>query len=262
MEKLSREQQARLDRSFANICKTVWNGRVLVDNHANRVAIFGWYDELRDHETNEVEWFLKVLREQPGLADQVTWQDPKNIDPAYQRQQSDAQAIEDRETFTRFTIANGYSLVDANYDIARSLGPGFAGDDLKHIAHRLVRATQAEVQQRHADAVNRRQHFLKHQATDTELQAAAKQESELGRTEAQRSQFEHQLAIREQKDAQYGFPALPDVNQMTGEKIDAAYLIRLSNSDIRSEQFQLSRNFIRKHGSAAVTARILRREKQ
>jgi len=62
---------------------------------------------------------------------------------------------------------------------------------------------------------------------------------------------ERQIAARESADAAFGFPRLPEVNQMTGEKIDAAYLTRISNTNL-----QLFRNYIRKHGAANVIARL------
>lgn len=51
-------------------------------------------------------------------------------------------------------------------------------------------------------------------------------------------------------DAQIGFLPLPEVNQQ-GEKIDVAYLTRISNTNL-----QLFKNYIGKHGAANLTARL------
>jgi hypothetical protein len=74
--------------------------------------------------------------------------------------------------------------------------------------------------------------------------------SEQRRIQAQREEAERQIAAREQMDAAYGFPPLPEFNQH-GEKLDAAYLNRISNTNL-----QLFKNLMRKHGAANLTARL------
>lgn len=49
-----------------------------------------------------------------------------------------------------------------------------------------------------------------------------------------------------------GKPPLPEVNQVTGEKIDRAYLLKLVNVN-RS----LYERLVRNHGAKAVTSRLL-----
>jgi len=114
----------------------------------------------------------------------------------------------------------------------------------------LVPATEAELQQYEAERIRQHNQMLLN-ADPITLKRLAQEEAEARRAQAQRAEAERQIAARESADAALGFPPLPEVNQMTGEKIDAAYLTQISNTNM-----QLFRNYIRKHGAANVTARL------
>jgi hypothetical protein len=114
----------------------------------------------------------------------------------------------------------------------------------------LVQATPTELQEREAERIRQHNQMLLN-ASPLELKELARQEAEQRRQAAQRAEQERQIAGREAADAAFGFPPLPETNQITGEQIDAAYLTRISNTNL-----QLFKNFIRKHGAANVTARL------
>jgi hypothetical protein len=95
-----------------------------------------------------------------------------------------------------------------------------------------------------------RKDFLLNRATPEELRAVARQESEANRVYQKQQEVKTQIETREALDQQRGFPALPLENSY-GEKLDSAYLNRISNVNL-----QLFRTLIKKYGAANVTARL------
>jgi hypothetical protein len=106
----------------------------------------------------------------------------------------------------------------------------------------ILRWTQEEAEER--------QDYLINQASPQEVRQAAQKEYEQRRIEFQRAEAERQIAAREQMDAAHGFPPLPEFNA-EGTKIDAAYLNRISNTNL-----QLFKALMRKHGASALTKRL------
>jgi len=98
------------------------------------------------------------------------------------------------------------------------------------------------------EAALRRQHFLIHDATPSELKAEA----------ALQSKTEHDAAVQAEADRrhqfvlsqQHNYPALPSTNA-GGELIDAAYLRKISTIN-----FPLFKQLVKKHGSGNVTSRL------
>jgi hypothetical protein len=115
----------------------------------------------------------------------------------------------------------------------------------------LVPATEQELAQRHQEALEERQDYLVNQASPDELRQAARTEAEQRRVQAVQQETDRQIAAREQKDAAFGFTPIPEFNQATGEKLDGAYFIKLSNTNISA-----FKQAIRRWGAANVTARI------
>jgi hypothetical protein len=99
------------------------------------------------------------------------------------------------------------------------------------------------------------QDFLINRASPSELRARARWETEQRRAEAIRQEDQRKIAYREQLDAQAGYQPLPATDQL-GRAIDSAYLIRLSNADRYSTEFQRFKNYIKVFGAANVTARL------
>jgi len=94
---------------------------------------------------------------------------------------------------------------------------------------------------------------LANQASPQELRQAARTETEQRRAQFQHEETQRQIAAREQMDIAYGFTPIPEFNQATGEKLDSAYFIKLSNINISA-----FKQAIRRWGAANVTARIRR----
>jgi hypothetical protein len=242
-------------QALSNIFRTPISGKVAVDNQANRSIIAGWAHEDQGEQISPA-WFTKVLSKQPQLASQITWQSTDVLDPAKRRQAKLNQEAEDRETFNAFARENGFSEVEANFQLAKSvLEDGFSKYALlqavRSNALTLAVASPSELSRYSREAAEARQDFLINQATPEQLVQAARQESEQRRIQAQREEDQRQIAAREQKDAAFGFTSIPEFNQTTGEKLDGAYFIKLSNTNISA-----FRQAIRRWGAANVTARI------
>jgi hypothetical protein len=247
-------QRMAQEQALFNIFRTPVNGKVAIDNQANRSIIAGWVHEDQGEHVSPA-WFTKVLSEQPQLASQLAWQSADVLDPKKIRQAAEAQAAQDRETFNAFARENGFSEVEANFRLAKSvLEDGFSKYTLlqavRSNALTLAVASPTELSRYSREAAEARQDFLINQATPQQLAQAARQESEQRRIEFQRAEAERQIAARETMDAAYGFPLLPEFNA-EGTKIDASYLNRISNTNL-----PLFKALIRKHGAAALTRRL------
>src|SRR5882724_4260093 len=107
--RMAQEQQLSL------IFRTPVGKKVAVDCQSNRNIIRSWLDESQGDTAISVQWFKKVLNEQPGLARQLSWQSANILDPAKRRQVEAAQDAEERRVFHEFCVANGFSEVDANF---------------------------------------------------------------------------------------------------------------------------------------------------
>jgi hypothetical protein len=172
------------------------------------------------------------------------------------QRQAEAALLEksNRRVFAEAAKALGFSNVEANYSVLvqalETLSVFGIREFLSANTTALVQATPTELQEREAERIKQHNQMLLN-ASPLELKELARQEAEQRRQAAQRAEQERQIAGREVADAAFGFPPLPETNQTTGEKIDAAYLTRISNTNL-----QLFKNFIRKHGAANVTARL------
>jgi hypothetical protein len=248
---LSRERQ--YDHAFFNIFRTAINNRVAIDNQTNRNIIVSWVQEDQG-EALSPELFKKILTEQPQLAGHIVWQSADVLDPKKRRQAAAAQAAEDRKTFSDAARKYGLGDTEANFHLVReTLGEGFSeyavGDAVRNGTVQVSPATEAELEQYRQKAQEQRQQFLRNADPET-LRSIVRSEAEQRRIKFQHDETERQIAHREMLDAQVGFPVLPEFNS-NGEKIDAAYLIRISNTNL-----QLFKTIISRFGAANVTARL------
>lgn len=246
-------QQVQRDHQFAQIFRTPINGQVVEDNTANRQIISSW---ISLDEQITVSWFKQVLAENPGLARSLSWQSADVLDPAKRRTAEIAQDLQDRQTFNEFARRNGWSECQANHDLAKSvLGSGFdrytLADAVRSGQLLLAPASHEELTKFREEVVLARADFLRNHASPAELREAARAEFEQRRIQAQRQESERQFQGREVADAVFGFPALPEIHQPTGEKIDAAWLNKISNTNLN-----LFKALMRKHGAAALTRRL------
>ncbi len=253
------EEQVRRQREDAymshaasvlmRVFSTPVNGRVAIDNAANRDIIESWVQEDQG-ESISATWFQKVLKENPSLANQLSWQSADVLDPAKRKQAEAAQAEKDREIFNAFARSHGFSEVEANYLLAKSvLGDGLdrytLAQAVQSNALQLAPASQEDLAQFRQDAAEERQDFLINRATPLELRQAARYESEQLRGQQQHAA--RQVQIREQKEAGVGYPPLPNEAQ-DGQAIDRMFLLRLPK--------ELYARFCSKYGFAAITARL------
>ena len=234
------------------IFRTSVNGKVAIDNQANRRVILGWPHEDQGEQLSPA-WFKKVLSEQPQLVRSLAWQSADVLDPVKRKEAESAQAEADRETFNLFARENGFSEVDANFRLALEvLEPGFSryalAQAVQSNALQLAPASAEELAKFQREAYEERVDWLQNQASLLELRQAARQESEQGRTQQQRTA--QQVKIREDKESSVGYAVLPEANA-DGVKLDATFFKRLANTDI--EKYK---QFCSKYGFAAITARL------
>ncbi len=246
-------QQMAQEQAFASIFRFPIYGKVAIDNQANRTVLIGWLQEDQGEKLSST-WFAKVLREQPQLARSLAWQSADILDPKKRQQAAIAQEADDRETFeTTAKRSELYSINEANWNVLYStLGLGLNEYQIQQAIHsgavRLSPATAEEIQQWRYEAAEERQDYLRNQASPLELRAAARQESEQGRAQQQRTA--QQVKIREQKESAVGYHPLPEVGP-DGQKWDRAYLLRLASTDIQQYKHLCSY-----HGFAEITARL------
>jgi uncharacterized protein YhaN len=200
------------------------------------------------------ELFKKILTEQPQLAGQLAWQSADVLDPKKRQQAATAQAQVDRKTFAAAARKYGLSDNEASFRLIReTLGEGFSeyavGQAVNSGAVQVSPATQAELEEYRQEAAEQRQQFLRSADLET-LRGVVRSEAAARRVQVQHDETERQIAHREALDAQLGYPPLPEVSS-TGEKIDTAYLIRISNTNL-----QLFKTYISRFGAANVTARL------
>jgi hypothetical protein len=113
----------------------------------------------------------------------------------------------------------------------------------------LVPATPTELQEREAERIKAYNQRLLN-ASPLELKELARQERETRKT-AQQVEIERMVKATEERDASIGFPKLPEINSETGERLDAAYFKKLSDTDMGK-----FRNYMRRYGSSNITARL------
>ncbi len=155
---VQRVNQARLrdrdeflrEQNWAKIFSTILPGNVVVvDNQAARNFIEGWVDETRDEKLS-LEWFTKVIAENPKLIAQLTVQSADILDPKKRKDALYVQRLKDRDTFSAATRKYGIGDTEANFAIVRDvLGSGFneyqVGQAAQSGAARVSPATQEEL---------------------------------------------------------------------------------------------------------------------
>jgi hypothetical protein len=208
--------------------------------------------ELETHTLVELKAFLEVVSArtyQAELAEEAITQvqaereadriifqlqRQKATEPA-RRVEEAKQLVEDKEAFTKICRQHSLSECEANFHLFRST----------HSISGLAPASQAEVDQWTAEAVERRNEFLLKADTET-LRTLAREEGAANRQAAVQTEADLQLAASKSRDAVMGFPLLPDTWQ--GQKLDSEFIRRCS---VETQRL-LSRRF----GSAQLTARL------
>jgi hypothetical protein len=215
------------------------------DNIANRKMLFDYALSLSDDGVVTFQLLDEAAKSLPGLARQKVKQIP-----------TAANLKQDEESLEEFCRANRLEPSTAALNLLRQqFGAGFDSTQVAQALQSgligLSPASDEHLLQWTKEAQEERQDYLVNQASPHELRTIAKMESEQRRIQAQREEDQRQIAAREQKDAAFGFTSIPEFNQTTGEKLDSAYFIKLSNTNISA-----FRQAIRRWGAANVTARI------
>lgn len=177
--------------------------------------------------------------------------------PEHEAKQQE-QLESDKKTFGDAARTLHFGQTEANLNVIRQIvGTGFSVYEVQHAVAagtiHLSPATQQELNQREQERIQARNNYLKNLDPQT-LRTEAKKEAEANRAAAQQANAASQLQSQLQRSQEVGFPPLPEVSH-TGEQLNGAFFVRLSNTDIGS-----FKNFIRRYGAAQVTAAIRERK--
>ena len=157
---------------------------------------------------------------------------------------------ENRAVFSSAARELGFSGIEANYSVlVQALGELTVYGIQKWIAERpetLVPATPAEIEQRRLEAIAAHNQMLRN-ASPLELRELVRQEAEARRTAAHRTERMTMIETTEKRDAAIQFTALPTHNA-EGVALDARFLKALPADSYRQ--------YVRKYGSANITARL------
>jgi hypothetical protein len=215
------------DYAFSQVGKVVIGGRRVVLNDGTTRLIESW---VNPGESLNAEWFIRVLKEQPSLADQLQW-----------RSASVDQNAVDRETFSQ--AARQFRVSDniANFNLVRqTAGEGFSVYQVQHIDG-LSPASQQEIDNWNAETVAERQDFLINRATPDQLKAAAREESAEQRAHEEQQQASAAFEATRQRDAVANFPALP---------------VEISSTEIRNASAQRLKYLLKRFGTHQVNLRL------
>lgn len=132
-------------------------------------------------------------------------------------------------------------------------GSGFGGADIAQAVQEGLISLRAETdpsilaQWEYEDKVARA-HYLRHEASPSELRAAVRTEGAKTAQQTAQAEFEHRQNITSQM--QSGYPPLPE-RTSDGKKIDRAFLYKLSS--VNYSEFKV---LCKRYGTSAITARM------
>jgi len=215
------------------------NGKpaIAIDNQGNRNIIAGWLQEDQG-ESISAAWFQKVLKENPSLARSLSWQSADILDPTKRRQAEAAQAAEERRVFHDFCRDNGFSEVEANLSLIKSVIGSFDHHSLAQAvqsnALQLAPASPEELQQFRQEAISlHNQHLL-----NLDIPTLRKLVREAGvRGPVAPPPPDETQRVRTATEEYYGtaYPPLPDELLIEGREqlIDASFIKRCSKETLR-----------------------------
>jgi hypothetical protein len=225
----------REDLAWTHISRVIVNGKMLITNEANRQIVFGWLHEDQGEQPT-VEWFKKVLEENPALKNQITWEPV--LSPEQRKQAAAQQLKQDIETFAEICRRHSISECQANFSLWRG----------SRSIEGLAPANQAERDQYRQEAVEaHNQELLRVAETDpSKLRVIVRQEAADTRAQQAQADADRQLKAAQERDSHFGFPKLPDT--WNGQTLDSAFI---KNCSVEIHKF-LTKRF----GSAQLTARL------
>jgi len=229
-------QRMAQEQQFSNIFRTSVNGKIAIDNQANRSILIGWLQEDQGEQITPA-WFMKVLNEQPQLVSQLTWQSADVLDPAKRKQ-------EERRAFHDFCRDNGFSECESN--LKSVLGQGYDRHTLAQAvesnALSLAQASPEELAQFRQEAISLRNKYLSSLDIPT-LRKMAREAGARGQAAPPPDETQRMRAIENQDRA---YPLLPDELRIEDreELIDAAYIRRCPKEVLKS--------LIKKYGAPQI----------
>ncbi len=232
-------QRMAQENQLSIIFRIPVNGKVALDNRANRSIIAGWLQEDQGEQITPT-WFKNVLSEQPQLAGQLTWQSADILDPVKRRQA-------DREIFNVFARENGFSECESNRVLVKSvLGEGYdrhmLAQAVQSNALQLAQASPEELAQFRQDAIKAHNQQLLSMDIPT-LRKLAREAGARGQAPPPPDETQRVRAIENQDRA---YPLLPDELRIEDreELIDAAYIRRCPKEVLKS--------LIKKYGAPQI----------
>ena len=217
----------------------------LVDRTGNRQMLFNYALSLSDDGVVTLKHLDEAAATLPGLIRQKVKQ-PLTT----------ANLKQDEENLQKYCRASRLQPNTAALNLLREkFGAGFDHVQIEQALQsgliNLGPASDEALAEWAQEDEEQRQDWLVNQASPAELRAAAQVETEQRRQEFQRAEQERSLAERAKADAAYGYPPLPEIHVPTGERIDAAWLNRISNTNL-----PLFKALLIKHGNFALTQRL------
>jgi hypothetical protein len=142
---------------------------------------------------------------------------------------------QDAETLRKFCRGR-FQFNTAALDLLREkFGAGFTAVEIDQAlqAHLISfrPASEEELVEYRREVADERAEYLANQASPEELRQAARQEAEERRLAAQQEFVREQDEAGRKRAAESGKPQLPEVNSLTGEKLDATFFNKLSVTD-------------------------------
>jgi hypothetical protein len=176
----------------------------------------------------------------------------------YQQRQAEARAneAENKRVFPIAARQFGFAEVQANFTVlVDALGTLTVYGIQQFLATNptvLAQATPEVLEQRNKEAAAAHQQYLNGLPPGHPDRQA---DIEQRRAQAQQAEADRRLKAMRVRDESLGFPVLPEINLETGERLDSAYFMRLTNTDMGR-----FRSYMRLYGSSQVTEALRNRK--
>jgi hypothetical protein len=225
-----RQRQAE-ENQLSVIFRTPINGKVAIDNQASRSIIRSWLDETQGDTAISVQWFLKLLKEIPSLAQSLSWQSADVLDPAKRRQAEAAQDAEERHVFHDFCRENGFSEAQANFSLVKSVLGSFDQYALvqavqSNALEGLAPASSEELEQFSKEAIEKQNAYLRSLDIPTLRKMAREAGARIAAGPPPALDETQRVRAAGERVNGYKYPVLPDEFKVGDkyETLDAAFI--------------------------------------
>jgi hypothetical protein len=217
----------REDLAWTHISRVQINGKMAVDNSANRQIVFGWLHEDQGEQPT-VSWFKRVLEEAPALANQILWE--PILSKEQRKQAAERQLERDRATFAELCRENLLSQCQANFEVWTSTNSIIG----------LAAASPEELEAYRQEAADKRQDFLLN-ADPTTLRSEVRRESVERQAAVAQEQAARELEFAKQRDQYRGYKPLP---------------LEIDSKAIQGAAPEKLKSWMRVYGSYQLTSRV------